>query len=898
MVTEDMSDLAGLKQQQPLRETDVLQKAIFSSPFFSGITTDAQGRIQAISAGAERRLGYTSAEAVNKLTLAGISEPMSNPSLVRLATPGIGADGAADSCALCYIRKDGQRLPVRVSVKALQDAQDIPIGYLLIDQDESLDAEHRPLDALLQERNVELEKARYSAEQANLAKSEFLSSMSHEIRTPMNAIIGMSYLALKTELSPRQRDYIGKIMRAGQHLLGIINDILDFSKIEAGKLTVEQTEFDMEKVLDNVANLIAVKTADKGLELFFDVDKSVPLNLIGDPLRLGQILINYANNAIKFTEQGEIDIIVRIQEQTETDVLLYCAVRDTGIGMTAEQMAQLFQSFSQADASTTRQFGGTGLGLAISRKMAELMGGQADVISAPGVGSTFWFTARLGKCLNPKPTLRLASHLQGKRVLIVDDNPHARLMLCEQLASLGFRTDEVESGRAALSAVDRAEAEDAPYAIVFLDGQMPDMDGLETARLLQECLLSHIPHLILVTAFGREKALDGAEKAGIEDVLIKPVGASALFDCVLRILNGGEEATRTTSATPKDIQNHIFPLKGARILLVEDNDLNQQVASELLADAGCRVDLAENGRIALDKLGTSDYDLVLMDIQMPVMDGISATVEIRKEARFKKLPVIAMTANALQGDRARYIAAGMNDQITKPFDPDDLWRVLLKWLPGRPGSSAEPAISGAVENIDLPRDIDGLDMDKGLRRVAGKKQAYLEMLSRFLAGQTTAIGAISRALKDLDWDTAERLAHTLKGVSGNIGASTIQQLATNIEAAIRTHQPRQVLQNQLSALQAPLTALLGQLELKLPKPRQEQGIQVAPEIVEDFRLHLHALLEEGDMAAVKWLDTHPGFLAAGFPLDSRKIENNIRALDFEAALAALKAAGSGRHQET
>ncbi|WP_164521449.1 response regulator [Iodobacter ciconiae] len=676
------------------------------------------------------------------------------------------------------------------------------------------------LNDSLQVQKIELEHARIQSDQASKMKSDFLANMSHEIRTPMNAVIGMSYLVLKSNLTFKQRDYIEKIQKSGQHLLGIINDILDFSKIESGHLKIEMLDFNIDSLLEDLADLLLEKVNAKGLELVFDIASDVPRTLCGDALRLEQILINYANNAIKFTDEGVIKLVCKVQKRDETGVLLYWAVSDTGIGLSSEQLDRLFQSFQQADASTTRRYGGTGLGLAISKQLAYLMGGDVGVESVLGEGSTFWFTSRVAMSSQAQRELLPSMDLRHQAVLVVDDNPDSARVLAELLVSMTFRPVVALSGMAAIDVLAQAAGAGDPVKVVFLDWRMPQMGGRETALAIQKMALPIMPRLIVVTAFGREEVLSEIDFTAIDEILVKPVNASQLFDTTMRVLDAGEVHAPLLNGECLEVD--LSAICGARILLVEDNDLNQQVGVDLLQGAGFVVDLAENGQQALSKVQQVHYDMVFMDMQMPVMDGITATQKIRQCPGLASLPIVAMTANAMQADQERCAAAGMNGHVAKPIEPHDLWMALLRWIaprpadiqgcvPEMPGRGCDQILKNKLEALAIP----GLDVMAGLRRVLGKETLYLEMLRKFIHGQSAVIAEINVALEEKDYLTAERLLHSSKSVAGSVGAADLAELATELESLVRHHPGDAMLKPMLEAFSTNLLGFLVDLVVAL-----------------------------------------------------------------------------------
>ena len=753
----------------------------------------------------------------------------------------------------------------------------------------------------LERAKEDLRAAKNVAEDAVRMKSDFLANMSHEIRTPMNAIIGMAHLALRTSLDARQHDYVTKILSAGQHLLGIINDILDFSKIESDRMTIEAVDFDLEKVLASVTDFISEKAAAKQLELLVSLDSRLPTVLRGDPLRLGQVLINYASNAVKFTEEGSIVIRVRPVQAGEQDILVRFEVEDTGIGLAPEQIGKLFQSFSQADASTTRKYGGTGLGLAISKRLVELMGGEVGVESEAGRGSTFYFTARLGRGDAESRTYVPQPDLRHRRLLVVDDNPMAVQTLAEMLRTMTFRVDEATSGGEALTKIERADRARDPFALVFLDWRMPGLDGAETARRIAAMPLVKPLRRVLVTAYGREDVFREAEDVGFDGILLKPVSPSIVFDAAIRALGG--EATRP--ARQPILARHagtgdLGRLQGAQVLLVEDNELNQQVALELLGAAGVQVVVASNGEQAVRCVEETAYDLVLMDLQMPVMDGFEATRQIRAQPDFRQLPILAMTANALAGDRERSLAAGMNDHITKPIDPDELFEVLVRWLPNsaaRSKESRDPATPPVRRDDTAPAgdhqwlyEIPTLDAADGLRRVLGRREAYVDLLRRFALSQAQTFAEIRAALADGRHADAERAAHTLKGVAGTIGARQLHREAGAVEAALRSHVTPAELASAIAPAEQTLDALVSGVLARLPPEAAVTPVTADADALHAAVERLEELLSQDAVEAIDVFDQAAPLLTTAFGERASRIGQLVRVYSFEDALAALREA--------
>ena len=758
---------------------------------------------------------------------------------------------------------------------------------------EELENYRTRLEELVAERTIELAEARDAAQAANRSKSSFLANMSHEIRTPMNAIIGLTHMLHRDTNDARQRSQLEKISGAANHLLGIINDILDFSKIEAGKMTLESADFDVDRIITNACTLVASKVQEKGLELVADISALPPV-LTGDGLRIGQILLNFLSNAVKFTEKGSVVLRASITTEAPTGMTVRFEVQDTGIGMTAEQCGRLFHAFEQADASTTRKFGGTGLGLTISKRLAELMGGRIGVDSEPGVGSIFWLELPLTRAAQQRRRSTAQILAPGTRTLIVDDIEDARNSLAATLRELGAEAECASSGREAIERIISADQSGTAFNLMLLDWQMPGMDGIEVASRLLELPLQIRPAVFLVSGTLGAPSENLAEH-GLAGFIPKPMTPSSLLVALERFHDMQEHARQQESSKNSDPADDFIAqhqsISGHRVLLAEDNPLNQEVALDLLNEVGLQVDVADDGLQALHLAEDNDYDLILLDVQMPNMDGLEACRQILRLPRHRNTPVVAMTANAFEEDRNTALAAGMVDHIPKPVDPQLLYKTLARWL----NHGNDIATAGNAQPVaNPPRDdacIPGVDLAIALRSTLGNREKLNRLLERFVSNHAGDARKLKEQLGNDNLQEGRLIAHSLKGTGATLGLTRISEIAALIEQGITSGKPTAELAAAASELDAQLRQFAKDYR-DWSANHPTTGVASGSDDLSRLRTELHKLREliaTDDLAALETFEhLQPRFTALAGRSVAR-LGAEIEDFAYDQALATLDA---------
>lgn len=864
-----------------------LSQAVEQSPSMI-IITDLNGDIEYVNPRFSEVTGFSYEEVVGK-------NPrfLKSPEVEKMTNanpwPTI-ASGRIWNGEFCSVKKNGDIFWVSATIAPVFDASKKATHFLSLEEDITAKKELQKA----------LQRAKEVAESATKAKSQFLANMSHEIRTPLNAINGLVYLCQQTELNNRQKGYLRKIQVASNNLIEIINDILDFSKAEADKIVLETIEFDLDEILDNLSDLITGKAQEKGLEVVFVTSHEVPTRFMGDPLRLGQILINLANNAVKYTPSGEIVITTELVARRGNQATISFSVMDTGIGMTREQISNLFKPFSQADESITRRFGGTGLGLSICKKLADLMDGEISVESALNKGTVFKFSVEF-EVLQERPHLQPTSDLRGLNVLVIDDSEATLNAIRRQLQELSFVVETARSLEEATGKID-LRLNNNPFDLVLLDWNLHQINGLEAIEQIKaaaqggNCVLGSL-RIVTIVPFGMEFIAERALGSRLETMLVKPFTLSTLLDTILCLFHKEPGSARKNVEVPNSV-DEIGKLKGASLLLVEDNEINQEFASELLQSVGMHIQTAANGLEALSYLEKMNFDAVLMDIQMPEMDGFTATQSIRSQKRFENLPIIAMTAGAMSGDRERALKAGMNDYVAKPIDPQNLLKKLVKWIHAESGPANVAPVKNCCQSGEMPafcRKIQSLDCEAGIARMGGNCERYVDVLVKFVDKNRTVVEKIENAINDGRIEEARITAHSLIGVSGNLGADEIAEISRSLEKSILENRFESI-QELTILLKTKLDEIITELVSFLPVPcvkslNHSLPLEIDRSEIQRLFKKISDQLNHGDSAARESLIELQQALGAnsdGCEIDElNKFSDLICNYDYESALTQL-----------